>query len=535
MENMVVRSILAMFVCLSMAACGTSKSEGAPVHRGTNAKVQQKNAPGRTAAAPGTANAQNAGQATEVTDAQIATFGSLSSTAKTTFDDGTTETVNEYANGNRVSIKTNANGQVISKSLLSQSTVADQDDQADQDQSDTKSEADQKAQAKAGNKAVAKPVTKAAGKTTTTTKSTAAKKAAPAGGYQPGSTTTASNSGSATKTKTAKKQKTNPIPTTDNVSNGTINRLQASADRYTGSADDYLRNLLLNKEDRESDAQKTKDLETAASVRSASLKVDFRATNGGGSGRAALTLVVSQGGVDRSLQLNGAINNGRTRLASNQGNVAVKGEIICMDADATTCETAVADLVVGSQNTAKLRIIFRHTDVHLNAKFPNRNCATQECEDIYTMFSESAAYETGAMTSPDRLIINRAKMDSFEVINGRSGFRVVLNTIGNEVIAFGGPLYTHDLMTSAAVNVPADRTINIEDQINLHTGVNYKTRLNNTLKDIRIVDNDGMGTISLNVTTDGQKQIGLQDQFQLTIERIAHPLRPMIGTNLAGN
>lgn len=510
MENMVVRSILAMFLCLSMAACGTSKSDGAPVHRGTNAKadaktdakVQQKNAPDSTAVTPA-----------QLTDQEIAAFGALSSSAKTTFDDGTTETVNEYANGNRVSIKTNAKGEVISKSLLSQSTVADQDDPADQ------------SHAKSAATKTAKPVTKA---------SKADQKAAPAGGYQAGSTSKAT-SGSKTKTKSAKTKKTNPIPTADNVSDSTIRRLQASADRYTGSADDYLRNLLLTKEDRESAAQKTKDLETAASVRSASLKVDFRSSTGGGTGRVALNLVVSQGGVDRSLQLNGAINNGRTRLASRQGNVAVKGEIICMDADATTCQTALADLVVGSKNTAKLRIIFRHTDVHLNAKFPNRNCVTQECEDIYTMFSESAAYETGAMTSPDRLIINRAKMDSFEVINGRSGFRVVLNTIGNEVIAFGGPLYTHDLMTSAAVNVPADRTINMDDQINLQTGVNYKTRLNNTLKDIRIVDNDGLGTISLNVTTEGQQQGTLQDQFQLTIERIAHPLRPMVGTNLAGN
>jgi hypothetical protein len=353
--------------------------------------------------------------------------------------------------------------------------------------------------------------------------------------------TSSSNQSSGSKSSKSRssshKQKSNPVQTSDDLSQGTINRLKAEADRYTGSADDYLRNFLMVKEARLSDLQKGRNLQTANSVRSASLKVDYKADDGGGSGDVALTLNIAQGGESRALVLGGTIDNGRARIRSSASNVAVEGEVICMDADATMCETAVADLVVGTSSSKKatLRIIFRRTDVNLQANFPNRNCHTQECEDLYTMFSETGAYQRGNLTSPDRLIIKKAKLETFEVINGRSGFRLTMSTIGGEMLTFGGPLYTQSLMSSAAVSVRADRSINVEDQVNFVTGQNYKTRLNSTMQDIRVVGNDGLGVITVDVKAGVAKPGVEQDHFTLVIQRLSKPLRPIVGMSLADN
>src|SRR6185312_8476923 len=234
MENMVVRSILAMFVCLSMAACGQSKGDSAPVHLGNNAKTNQT---AGQATATATDNDQTGRQPTTSAQAaaDLSNLGEPTATANTTLADGTTSTLNKYADGTKVTTVTHLDGKpatvTVDKSAVIQGPQA------------------QKAAANKA-KAVQKSVT------------------APAGGYQAAGSAAASNKQAAA----TKKQKENPIATSDDESTGQLNRMSAEADKYTGSADDYLRNFLISKENKASDAQKSRDLQTANSVRAAALK-----------------------------------------------------------------------------------------------------------------------------------------------------------------------------------------------------------------------------------------------------------------------
>ena len=291
-----------------------------------------------------------------------------------------------------------------------------------------------------------------------------------------------------------------------------IEKMLNEANRLSGAGDDYLRILLQSKQELVTDQnQKGANLKFANSIQAASMKVNFDAK-----GDAVVKITTLDTNSNSSDLLFSGTLDAQGIAILNPTSKTVTGTLKCMDvpsANGRTCETAIVEIKNLAKKSATAQLIFRRTDVDLKAIFPNRNCKEQSCEDMYTLFRET---EVGIN---DVKALKRAKLASFEVIQGKSAFHLVMQTKGNEVIAMGGPL----LVESS--NVIADRTLNLEDTLDLGTLQNYHSNLHQSLTDVRIVGNNGLGKIRLQIKMKSGQPV-LQDSFQLEIKRVLKDILP---------
>jgi len=295
--------------------------------------------------------------------------------------------------------------------------------------------------------------------------------------------------------------------------------LEVSRDPFSGSANDYLRSYLNYKMDQVSGEQKTRNQSLAERTQKADLKIDFD-----GTGDVALVLKVASQKKPQRIQtiiLGGTMDRTRrAQLRSDEPGIAV-GDVQCLDvlvAGRRTCETAKVS-VRSLNSKADLEIIFRRTDVKLSSRFPSKVCVSNDCAKLQRMFylSAEAPRSAGAM--------KKAKLETFEIIGGRSGFRFVLVTNLKQVLTVSGPLLNP--AQNPNMNILADRSLNMDELVDLdHLGT-VKTDLQEALKEVRITGNDGKGAIQLHILIDGRYADGQQEQVDLKIQRISTDINPI--------
>jgi len=121
--------------------------------------------------------------------------------------------------------------------------------------------------------------------------------------------------------------------------------------------------------------------------------------------------------------------------------------------------------------------------------------------------------------------MKKAKLETFEIIGGRSGFRFVLVTNLKQVLTVSGPLLNP--AQNPNMNILADRSLNMDELVDLdHLGT-VKTDLQEALKEVRITGNDGKGAIQLHILIDGRYADGQQEQVDLKIQRISTDINPI--------
>lgn len=286
---------------------------------------------------------------------------------------------------------------------------------------------------------------------------------------------------------------------------------QASgADRYTGSANDYLRSFLQAQEAELSQAQRDENTKAAQSILSANLKIDYNAT-----GDVAMTLVIGNSKNKRTVMLGGLMNSNRTSKLR-RANEIIQADLKCMDvtdAGLKSCETALVKVKMSAK--ANVNIIFRRTNMIASANFGQKQCMTQACEDIYTLFKQT---EDGVY---DRKNITLAKLESAEIIGGRSTFKGIIRTRGGEAIVIGGALVKDNM------NQVADRTMKLEDLVDFRDMRNLKDNLHKSLNRVRIVGNDGIGGIRMRVDMQLLEN-GSYDSFEMNFQRISRDLMPLV-------
>ncbi len=287
-----------------------------------------------------------------------------------------------------------------------------------------------------------------------------------------------------------------------------VEKMMADARGYSGSAPDSLRELLMLEQSQiKSESQKLKNLRLAYSIQSAELKLNSQ------TGLVQVNVLISD---SKSLNLQGVIRTGRTSAVLASSAKGASGEITCMDEtlqSGSTCQTSLVEIRQGS---AIAKIIFRETDLKMIGEFPDQNRLTEECSKIYDLlrFTEKKIIESNTLKS--------VVMESFEVINGKSGFKVLAVSNENQVIKLAGPLANPEVFP--VLDTPADRTLSAEDLVDAKTGTLRRTQFNEALNDVRIVSNDGNGNIrmlvKMKVNVEGQR-----DFFHLYLERQVRPVR----------
>jgi hypothetical protein len=301
--------------------------------------------------------------------------------------------------------------------------------------------------------------------------------------------------------------------------NESLEKLRQAADRFSGAADDYLRTYLIAQEDSLSEEQQILNLRAAQNIQSANLKIDYNRT-----GDVAMTLNMGSGANKKTILLGGIMKQDRT-ASLRSGQESLRANLKCMDVatEQNNCETA---LVTMKMNNADVKIIFRRSNMEIGADFGMKQCMTQACEDVYAMFRQSDK----ELDIKDIKSIKVAKLESYEIINGRSAFRAIIRTRGNtsggqiEAIVIAGDLLNQEVMPT--MNATTDRTIKIEDLVDLRN-ISIHTNFQNAMSDVRIVGNDGQGKISMKVN---MKRLGngANDSFDLSFKRVSGELMPLV-------
>lgn len=295
-----------------------------------------------------------------------------------------------------------------------------------------------------------------------------------------------------------------------------IQNMLADAQKYSGSSADYLRPFLVKTQTEVKDEQqRIRNLKLANSIRTASLKVDHN-----GTGAVDLSILLAD--QREAIHLGGDFDVTReTKVQGRLGKLVMSGKLKCMDevsADGATCENVVASINMQKSN---VKIILRRTNIELKAAFPNANCKTKECEDMYKLFRQTELNVTDLNT------VQSAKLETFEVIQGRSGFRLIVINKAKEVITAAGALLNPEKFQ--VTNLIADLSVNADDIMDLLKMNSYNTNMQSTLNDVRVTGNNGQGKITLQVN---MKMLdnGTQDQFQIEAKRISRRIMPILET-----
>jgi hypothetical protein len=291
------------------------------------------------------------------------------------------------------------------------------------------------------------------------------------------------------------------------ASSENLKQLKQEARTYSGSSNDYLRiKATADVNEEKNENQRLKNMVLANSISAGRMRIDYNAT---GDAELSVTLGKNPKTAEK-VQLVGELTSRSTILTDRKKRKAIYANLECWDVG-TTCENMVVDLFV---NGANAKIIFRRTNVKWVAQFPKISCMTQECEDLYTLARQT---EMGTF---DKNTARSAKLETMEVINGRSTFKFILLTNAEQVISIAGDLISP--LVSEMTNQPANLSLALDD---VNDGRrSYRTDMQDSLKDVRVVSNDGRGKIEMLVYLAKQKN-DLQDGFALTVTRINKPIR----------
>jgi hypothetical protein len=291
-----------------------------------------------------------------------------------------------------------------------------------------------------------------------------------------------------------------------------MDELIAQATQYSGAAEDSLRQILMERMEQTQDsAQRLRDLRLANSISNVTLKFNtvmnrYEAKIITGNGAQEIGLISERTGVASS-----------PMISNTSG---VKASIKCADDVAydagAFCETSVISM---KYKHAKTKIIFRHTNVQLHGTFPERKCLTKPCDDFYLMLRLSGLNVINPLT------LKFSVMDSFEVMWGKSGFKLLGGTNSGEVFKVAGPLANPILYP--VLDTATDRVLSHEDLIDPATQQLRKTQINETMGDVRIVQNSGRGDVNLLVKMQMMSD-GDRDAFQVTLKRIIKPVRALV-------
>ncbi|QDK47090.1 hypothetical protein DOM22_18940 [Bdellovibrio sp. ZAP7] len=264
---------------------------------------------------------------------------------------------------------------------------------------------------------------------------------------------------------------------------------------------------------------KRDQLGLSASVTEAKLKFESI------SGLSVVTLNIQENGFARVYNLVGdsAFEDGNeiVRLRSARtgngtkttGSMPIRGTLQCLDLDGK-CETTLVKVELGwSGSASHIDIVFRQSNADLFFKM-SPGSGNPEYDFIKDMAVNTFEKKSGTNR------VQSSKMSSWEVVNGRAGFTVVLKTFENQMLAFSGPLVSPQSGNSTNVTLKRlAKDPNEDDDIGRQANLTYQ----NMIGEARLTANNGLGQIRLVFK---MRKYGTykQDVFAITFMRRSKPV-----------
>ncbi|UOF00604.1 hypothetical protein [Bdellovibrio reynosensis] len=297
---------------------------------------------------------------------------------------------------------------------------------------------------------------------------------------------------------------------------------------YTSTSTDELLNFLRARNQKVNHDTRRLNLEAAASIVSAKMTVD-KATRD-----TAVTLKIQEGSEVKVYNLAGYLAEDEyasalTTVISANGEIAtgirpVDGTIKCLDMDGG-CETTFARLKIGqSPNSAIANIVFRNSKADVHFDLPGEYSNNPE----YLVIRELVHSSIKRLNHDNT--IKSVTMNSWEVVNGRSGVALTIKARNGELLGFAGPLLAPE--TGTRVNVKLSRIAKEDDDsLDLISLNSAKLNYANSVGEARMVANNGLGQVKILVKM-RQRGSHAQDQFLVTFMRTIKPIVELSDENL---
>lgn len=320
------------------------------------------------------------------------------------------------------------------------------------------------------------------------------------------------------------------------ISQEQLDAIAKEAAKFSSAAEDSLREFLINKSADETDfTKKAKNLKFAGVIFTAKLKV----SEDKNSFKVVLKIMDSTPNKDKYLSFVGTskqVKDAKSNKMYLPRKFALQafdkegkefknqsGTLECVDAKYTRifdCQTKVATI---NLNGATAKIIFRTSAMNTIAKFADSKCIAKACDDLYDLFYNSE-YEVKSARR-----IKSAVMETFEVINGRSAFNILIVSYDDEVIKMEGNLPAAEFSEKSEDKVDLDTPLNMKlTSEEMRDPVNKKlrkTRLNTQMHSTYLQSNDGRGSIKIKVRMAMEKDANDLDVFDLNFSRILNPIK----------
>lgn len=191
----------------------------------------------------------------------------------------------------------------------------------------------------------------------------------------------------------------------------------------------------------------------------------------------------------------------------------------CLDANGD-CDTSVLTLNFGDiRKEQKVQVIFRTSSFNYSVKFPDTQIHTILFKKFVGLFMNSRY----ANLPPDeRNVLKLRQMESFEVINGRSGIKVTLQSLENEIMTFKFAGLKDD--QQGGFNEAVDKQLTLEDGLTLAQGESFSTQLGQSISEARLVGNDGRGVFKLSLKMK-ELESSNDDTVDLTLIRTQNKIK----------
>ena len=262
---------------------------------------------------------------------------------------------------------------------------------------------------------------------------------------------------------------------------------------YTSSSTDELLNFLRWRNEKVDPTTRQMNMDPAASVQSAIFSWDRF------SDEVFVTLKVTEGRNTVVYNLAGFVGHekatslNRVRSANGElttGLRSIEGTVKCVDFDGG-CDNIFVRLKIGEKgSSAIINVVFRNSVADVFFDFPvekSDNWEYMEIKDF--VLNTIRRYET-----KDK--IKSVRMNSWEVVNGRSEVKLYVRGDNNELLAFAAPLLAPE--SGTRVNLHLSRVAkDTESDLDLNSEVETKLNYANMISEGRLVANNGLGQVRI--------------------------------------
>ena len=212
--------------------------------------------------------------------------------------------------------------------------------------------------------------------------------------------------------------------------------------------------------------------------------------------------------IDNNLSQLNVLNSYQGIKSTGSGHV--RGTMQCLDLDVgkKTCSNILlsVDLLKGvTKSNVKILVRNSVADVHFEMVDSSGNPEFEVLKDFFM---------SSALNRDTKTKIDSITMQTFEVVNGASGYDLQILGLNKEFLAFGGELVAP--RAGISMNVPAKKTASRFG----YDANNQKLHMNlsNTIGTVRLVMNDGIGRMKLQLSSRSYANYPV-DTFTLTFTR----------------